>query len=102
LPIRYFYVIVKRWDPKDDKNTFFEIPEGELKNFNNSTNGKKAYIAIINNGYQSNMAIIVGDNSSFPARRSALEYRNAPLSEDTQYAIFIRVFYNYDGVSYSV
>jgi hypothetical protein len=94
LPIRYFYVIVKRWDAKDDKNTFFEIPEGELKNFNNSTNGKKAYIAIINNGYQS--------NSSFPARRSALEYRNAPLSEDTQYAIFIRVFYNNDGVSYSV
>ena len=102
--IKYFYIIVKRWDAKEDKNTFLETPESQLTNFYNSTNGKKAYIAIINdNSYESNMEIIVGDNSnsSFTTRKNTHEYRNVPLMENTQYAIFIRVSYDNVGVSYS-
>lgn len=63
----------------------------------------KAYIAITNDNYENNVEIIVGNNSKSNARRkrrNAVEYLNAPLIEDTQYAIFIRVFYNADGVSY--
>ena len=65
----------------------------------------KAYIAITKDGYENNMKIVVGDNSkssttSRRKRRNVVEYQNAPLIEDTQYAIFIRVFYNKDGVSY--
>jgi hypothetical protein len=63
----------------------------------------KAYIAITNDNYGNNVEIIVGNNSKSNARRkrrNAVEYLNAPLIEDTQYAIFIRVFYYADGVSY--
>jgi hypothetical protein len=76
-----------------------------LTHFNKSANGMKAYIAITKDGYENNMEIVVGDNSksSTPSRRkrrNVVEYQNAPLIEDTQYAMFIRVFYNKDGVSY--
>jgi hypothetical protein len=101
---RRFDVIVKRWDTKDNKNTFRETPQSDLKHFNKSANGMKAYIAITKGMYENSMPIIVGNNrkTTTPARRkrrNVVEYLNAPLIEDTQYAIFIRVFYSKDTVS---
>ncbi|CAB4044099.1 Hypothetical predicted protein, partial [Paramuricea clavata] len=98
-----FDVIVKRWDTKDNTNTFRETPQSDLKHFNQSANGMKAYIAITKGMYESNVPIIVGNNqkTTTAARRkrrkrsnAVNEYLNAPLIEDTQYAIFIRVFYS--------
>jgi hypothetical protein len=103
---RRFDVIVKRWDTtKDNKNTLRNTPQMELTHFNKSANGMKAYIAITKEGYENNMKIVVGDNSkssitSRRKRRNVDEYQNAALIQDTQYAVFIRVFYNKDKVSY--
>ncbi|CAB4026554.1 receptor-type tyrosine- phosphatase eta-like isoform X1, partial [Paramuricea clavata] len=100
--IQRFDVIVKRWDTTKDKKTDLRnTPQSGLTHFNKSANGMKAYIAITKKGYENNMKIVVGDNSkssnmSRRKRRNVDEYQNAPLIEDTQYAIFIRVFYNKD------
>ena len=98
----HFYVIVKRWSGNEKEEDFRAIRQSDLKNFTNSNNGKEAYIAIRQNGYKSDMSIIIGDNTvtARRKRRSAPKYQNAPLRKDTRYAIFIRVFYDENGVSY--
>ncbi len=97
-------VIVKRWDANTNKNALRTISQNELKHFDNSDNGKKAYIAIKDDKYENEKPIIVGNSMTTPMERrkrsNVREYQNAPLSENTQYAIFIRVFYDKDGVSY--
>ncbi|CAB3984636.1 Receptor-type tyrosine- phosphatase delta [Paramuricea clavata] len=103
--IQYFCVIVKRWSTNENENVLRATPQSDLTNFDNSNSGKKAYISIIKNDYQSDMKIIVGDNVETTLitrrkRRGVIEYRNAPLNENIQYAIFIRVFYDKNGASF--
>ena len=98
-------MIVKRWPGNGDKNKLRDIPGSQLKKVEDSNNGEEAYIAVTNKGYLSDVEINVGDNKIYRChtakrkRRAVNEYRNAPLSENTQYAIFIRVFYDKAEVS---
>ena len=98
---RYFYVIVKRWLSDDKEADFRAISKQELTHYDNSDNGNKAYIAIRQKNYKNGISIIVGNNSvtARVKRRNALQYKNAPLIENTKYAIFILVFYDTNGVS---
>jgi hypothetical protein len=95
---------VKQWPGNGDTKKLRAYPQNELTNFQNSSNGQKAYIAIRKNGYKNDDTIIVGDDNTVITarrkRRNTVEYKNGPLSEDTTYAIFIRTFYDTKGVSY--
>ena len=56
-------------------------------------------------GYRDGMKVNVGNNTIYTRetgkrkRRATNDYQNAPLSENTDYAIFIRVFYDKNEVS---
>ena len=98
---RHFYVIVKRWTDKENKEQLRDISTDKLETFENSTGGEKAYVAVTKNEYLNGMKITVGNNRPQTGRRKrriANNYQNAPLSENTRYAIFIRVFYDEDKV----
>ena len=101
----HFYVIVKRWSLNEDKSKLRNIDGRQLKKFADSNNGEEAYIAIMAKGYRDGMKVNVGNNSIYTRetgkrkRRAAIDYQNAPLSENTDYAIFIRVFYDKNEVS---
>ena len=104
---RRFYVIVKRWSGTEKGEDLRAIPTSNLMEFESSDDGKKAYIAVAKNKYESGTTIKVGDGTTYLSssqtsrrkRRNTQEYKNAPLSENTQYAIFIRVFYDENKVS---
>lgn len=105
---RHFNVIVKRWTATEDMDKLRHIPASQLKNFESSKNGEEAYIAMTIKGYSIGMKINVGDNKKYYSnfqtaprkrRNTPKRYRNAPLSENTKYSIFIRVFYDENEVS---
>ena len=83
------------------------MPTDDLKRFEESKNGQDAYIAVTKKDYDNGTTISVGDDKEYPSnsrtgrrkRRSTAPYRNAPLTEGKQYAIFIRVFYDENEVS---
>ena len=99
---RYFYVIVQRWTSDKSMDKLRNTPENDLKHFDNSSNGKDAYIAMKDDNYGNGDDIVIGKDSTKPVttrKKRSITYRNAPLNEDTEYAVFIRVFYDDTGVS---
>lgn len=99
MGFRDFVVFVKRWQSSDRETVFQQTPYNRSTTFDRSNNGEEPYIAIINANYKNNAIIIVGNDSlsnspSRRKRRSTGVFRNAPLQENTEYAIFVRVFYS--------
>ena len=48
-------------------------------------------------GYESGKLIVIGNGSEIEKnrrKRATTRYQNAPLEEGTEYALFVRVFYN--------
>ena len=88
-------MFVKRWLSNDSERTF---QSSSSRTFGDSSDGMIAYVALEMNRYVNGENIIVGkDNMSSSARRkrrSTVTYLNAPLVEDTDYGIFVRVFYD--------
>ena len=98
---RHFNVIVKRWTTNENTEELRRIPANQLNNYESSNHGAEAYVAITQEGYHNGAKIRVGDDKDYSLsqtvrrkRRNTPSYRNGPLSENTQYAIFIRVFYD--------
>ncbi|XP_028401071.1 receptor-type tyrosine-protein phosphatase F-like isoform X2 [Dendronephthya gigantea] len=98
--IKFVQVIVKRWLPtdkgsNDGKKNLLEISQSKLTPYGNSSDGERPYIALEYPKYENKRQVIVGDDtSSRRKRRSDVTYRNAPLKDGTEYAIFVRVFYD--------
>ena len=56
-------------------------------------------------GYESGKLIVIGNGSEIEKnrrKRATTRYENAPLEEGTEYALFVRVFYDDNEVSDSI
>lgn len=86
-------MFVKRWLSDDSERTF---QSSSSRTFGDSNDGMIAYVALQLNTYVNGQNIIVGNMSSSARRkrRSTVTYLNAPLLENTEYGIFVRVFYD--------
>ncbi|XP_046865048.1 receptor-type tyrosine-protein phosphatase epsilon-like [Xenia sp. Carnegie-2017] len=91
--IKSLHVFVKRWLSDDSERTF---QSSSSRTFGDSNDGMIAYVALEMNRYVNGENIIVGNMSSSARRkrRNTVTYLNAPLVEDTEYGIFVRVFYD--------
>ena len=94
----FVYIVVTRLDPGSNTSNLSNTRNGDLKTFDEAAkqNGKFVlYVAKCINGYPNiTKNIIIGNNQSTMDPRQNKEYRNGPLTDNSEYAIFIRVFYN--------
>ena len=102
-------MVVKRWLSTDkgsevQEKEFLQTSQSNLTSYSNSRNGERPYIALEYTKYENERLVIVGENKDSTTRRRKREsdgkYSNAPLEEDTEYAIFVRVSYDYQRVSF--
>ena len=80
------------------------IGNNDVKSYENSEQGRHAYLTYLQKGYTNEQPIVIGNGSKIleKARRkraTTRTYQNAPLQEGTEYALFVRVFYDDDEVS---
>ena len=80
------------------------IKPNDVKSYENSEQGRHAYLSYSQKGYANEQLIVIGNGSKIlektrRKRATTPAYQNALLQEGTEYALFVRVFYDDDEVS---
>ena len=75
------------------------IRPNDPKSYENSEQGRHAYLSYSQKGYANEQLIVIGNGSKIleiarGKRAMTPVYQNTPLQEGTEYALFVRVFYN--------
>ena len=80
------------------------IRTNDIKSYENSEHGRLAYLSYWQKGYTNEQPIVIGNGSKIlektrRKRATTPTYQNAPLQEGTEYALFLRVFFDDNEVN---
>ena len=98
-------VIIKKWQANDNVETLRNTNNNNITSYEQSKQGRLPYVTYLQEGYESGKLIVIGNGSEIEKnrrKRATTRYQNAPLEEGTEYALFVRVFYNDLEVSDSI
>ena len=90
-------VIIKKWQANDNVETLRNTDNNNITSYEHSKQGRLPYVTYLQEGYESGKLIVIGNGSEIEKnrrKRATTRYQNAPLEEGTEYALFVRVFYN--------